>query len=138
VKKFAAIAFAALIAIGAAGCSDGSSAQVEEAPATVAATSAPTEVTPAPVTSTPEAPPEEGGFGMGDYTPDEFFIANMDRYWQGDARPDDEALIGAGKLVCEQLTAGTAKDAVVAVEGDAHNNDRVIQAATQAYCPDFF
>ncbi|QJU54327.1 DUF732 domain-containing protein [Herbiconiux sp. KACC 21604] len=80
--------------------------------------------------------PTEPGDLTDDYTPDQLFLAIMDRYWQGEGHPDDATLITAGKNVCAQLESGATRESIVVIEGDNTNNGEVVNYAPQAYCPE--
>lgn len=121
-----------------AGCATGGTAE-ESAPAAETQRTAPAvEPTSAPITMEPteEAAPVDPSQDFGDYTPDEFYLLATTSAWRGEV-PDDASLIGAAKLACDSIAAGSSDVVVVSGEGEdaTWNNSLVIQGATQVYCP---
>lgn len=101
------------------------------APVEIAPTAAPIEMAGAPDVD-PATPWGEAGF----VSADAWFLASMDAVWMGE-RPSDEQLLGAATLACEQIAAGTNRDAVTVVTGDGaeHNNAKVVSYAIITLCP---
>lgn len=126
-KKLIPALIAAAVVLGLAGCSAPAGQAEVNATPTV-------EPTAAPVTMAPDASTEPTAAPAGT---DEDYLAAIKYFWHGEL-PDDDALLGARDLACDQLEAGTPADQVVAVEGDSEdalwNNQKTVQFAGQVTC----
>lgn len=124
-----------LVVIGAlllTGCASG---EPEAAP-TVTVTATP-EAAAIQAQAAPEETAAPGAFGNPE--DDDFFVKGIEFVWRGE-RPTDAQFISAAKLACEQMDAGTSRDAVTVTSGagpedDAWNNQHIGQYAAQIYCP---
>jgi hypothetical protein len=140
---------AALVVLGLSGCSAAVNAdsveRVANEPSAVASAEPTVQPTPevvetpvaAPVEIVPtEAPglPEFNGFS----SQREWFLRQMDNKLSGTV--DDDALVGAGLLACEQMRAGASVLTVNVVAGDgpdvAGDNEDIGWAAYYVYCPE--
>lgn len=130
------VAIAIAGALMLAGCASAEPAGVETQAAPMQESTALPTPTPTATGPASTAEPDTGGFGLGDYTPDSFFLEIMNQYWQGE-RPGDQELFDAAGLACEQLRGGTPEDQVVVVESDQQNNKELLKAAIQVYCPEY-
>lgn len=130
-KNLGLVAIAAVLLTGCASTGEPQAAETVTVTATPEA---------APITA--EAVPEEteGPGTFGNPEDDEFFVKSIEFVWRGE-RPTDEQFIGAAKLACEQINAGTPWNTVQVTSGagaedDAWNNQHVGQYAEQIYCPE--
>ena len=108
-------------------------ASVKQTPVPTAepsATAAPIEMAAAPDFD-PATPWGEAGFESANA----WYLASMDSVWVG-ARPSDADLLGAGMLACDQIAAGTARDAVAVITGQDPNgnNVKVVDYAVITLC----
>lgn len=135
-KKLGVVAVVA-VALLLGGCSSTTAEDsAPEATSGATATVAPEVAVPTTTATGPAstATPDTGSFGLGDYTPDTFFLAMIYKSWP-EARPSDQALFDSAGQVCDQLRGGATKDEIVVV--DADHNAELRRAAIQVYCPEF-
>ena len=107
-----------------------------DAPSTASSDASPA---PAPIamSEAPEAPKsaaQEAGFK----DENDWYLRSIKSSWTGDM-PDDEQLLAAGTLACDELAKGTPRDQVHAVVGSGeaavNNNQNLIGYAVMALCP---
>jgi hypothetical protein len=138
---------AALVVLGLSGCSAAVNAdsveRVASEPSAVASAEPTVQPTPevvetpvaAPVEIVPtEAPgrPEWNGFA----SQRDWFLAGVKNKLSGTA--DDDALVAAALLACEQIRSGISVldvDVVTSVDSDSDNED-IARNATYVYCPE--
>lgn len=130
-KKLGLVVIAALMLTGCA--AGGEEPQAVE---TVTMTATP-EAAPIQAQAAPEETAAAGTFGNPEN--DNFFVKSAAPALVGEA-PSDADLVGAAKLACEQMDAGTPWNTVAVISGidpesDAHNNEVIGQYAAQIYCP---
>jgi len=126
----------ALSGCSAAGSEDAAPVEVK-ASASAAPSTAP-DVTiaaePVAIEPSPAADPTANYNGFGSQR--EWFLRSLDGALSG--TPDDDSLIGAGALACDQLAAGTPRADVIVIDGGTdQDNTNIIGAAEQVYCPEF-
>lgn len=127
---------AAVLLLSLTGCTSAPAEPAESA--TAAVETVETDVrTPAPIVQTDEPQPERGSAYQVD---PERFLKGAREMWNG-VLPDDDALLAAGELACEQFRAETPKEEIVVVEGDNEaaiwNNSRLATLAQYLLCPEF-
>jgi hypothetical protein len=138
---------AALVVLGLSGCSAAVNAdsveRVASEPSATASAEPTVQPTPevvetpvaAPVEIVPtEAPglPEWNGFS----SQREWFLRSLDHKLSGAV--EDDALVGAGQLACEQMRAGSSvfEVDVVSSADPAADNEHIARTAMYVYCPE--
>lgn len=93
----------------------------------------------APIAAAPEATESQTEAQKNGFIDEnDWYLRSIRAGWTGEL-PTDEQLLGAGKLACDGLAAGTRQEDVIVVQGegeDALNNNRnLVGYALMALCP---